>query len=186
VHVHTRTHLDLIYRTFSLPPNTTYKSEPAAAGRPCRPTGSSGSTQGLVAMHRGVGGGETQPHRLLLQRMELAAVSPGADGQGQAADEAAGERDCGPFTSCWAPTPPYRHRLRPRGPPAPATRWTYGFELHLINKYSLESTCTNLPSPLLVLFACTRLVHAWRWRLCRQRNASSLKNEAPLHPSYDN
>ncbi|XP_066373007.1 uncharacterized protein At4g22758-like [Miscanthus floridulus] len=34
------------------------------------PTGSSGSTQALVApMHRGGGEPETQPHRLLLQRM---------------------------------------------------------------------------------------------------------------------
>jgi hypothetical protein len=122
------------------------------------PTGSSGSTQALVAMHRGGGEPETQPHRLLLQRMEplfrpaptdrdrrltklLVNVTVGADATVADLVRAA----VGTYV---------REGRRP--PLAAADDAVDGFELHL-NKYSLESTCTNLPSPLLVLFALLRL-----------------------------
>lgn len=123
-----------------------------------------GSTQALAAMHRG-GETTTEPHRLLLQRMEpLFRPAPTTTTTGRNRDDRRLTKLLVNVTvdrSLWpvhlvldadatvadlvrAAVAAYvREGRRPplqTGTPADATD---GFELHL-NKYSLESTCTNL------------------------------------------
>jgi hypothetical protein len=133
------------------------------------PTGSSGSTQALVAMHRGGGEPETQPHRLLLQRMEPLFRPAPTDRDRRLTKllvNVTVDRSLWPVHLVLGADATVADLVRAavgtyvregrRPPLAAADDAVDGFELHL-NKYSLESTCTNLPSPLLVLFALLRL-----------------------------